>query len=183
MSLIVAVVWMCGTGKSEVVSFLEETITCKKVYFGWIVLEEVKKRYGILTPEYERIVKEDMRALHWSAAIAHIALPILEQFFNENNTVLIDWVYSFSEYSLLKERFGESFVTLAVHAPKHLRYERLATRDHRPLNREQVDTRDYTEIMYIEKWWPIAIADWHIINNWTREELYEKINQVLEKLF
>ncbi|MBP6257129.1 hypothetical protein KA405_05530 [Patescibacteria group bacterium] len=51
----------------------------------------------------------------------------------------------------MKERFGESFVTLAVHAPKHLRYERLATRDHRPLNREQVDTRDYTEIMYIEK--------------------------------
>ena len=70
---------MCGTGKSEVVSFLEHKNNFQKVYFGGIVLEEVKKRYGTLTPEFERIVREDMRAEHGFAAIAHLALPEIQR--------------------------------------------------------------------------------------------------------
>jgi dephospho-CoA kinase len=183
MSLIIAVVWMCGTGKSEVVSFLEKKNNFHKVYFGGIVLEEVKKRYGTLTPEFERIVREDMRAEHGFAAVAQLALPEIQQWIASWKNILIDGLYSFSEWVVLRDLFGEQFVTLAVHAPKNERYERMAKRELRPFTQEQVDRRDFTEVSFIEKWWPIAVADWHIINDSTLDVLYEKINQVLEKLF
>jgi dephospho-CoA kinase len=182
MWLIIAVVWMCGTGKSEVVSFLESKNDFYKVYFGGIVLEEVIKRYGTLTPEFERIVREDMRAEHGFAAIAHLALPAIQQWIASWKNILIDGLYSFSEWVVLRDLFGEQFVTLAVHAPKQMRYERMATRDHRPFTKEEVDRRDFTEVSFIEKWWPIAVADWHVVNDGTLEELYARLAQVLGEI-
>lgn len=182
MALILAVVWMCGTGKSEVVSFLERNTNFQKVYFGGIVLEEVKRRYGMLTPEFERIVREDMRAEHGFAAVAQLALPEIQQWIAAWKNILIDGLYSFSEWVVLRDLFDKQFVTLAVHAPKQLRYERMATRDHRPFTPEEVDRRDFTEVSFIEKWWPIAVADWHVVNDGTLEELYGRLNKVLGEI-
>ena len=43
-NIIVAIVGMCGTGKSEAAKYIEQTYKFKSVYFGGYVLKEVKKR-------------------------------------------------------------------------------------------------------------------------------------------
>lgn len=182
MPVVLAVVWMCGTGKSEVVSCIEQKATIQKIYFGGFVLEEVKKRYGTLTPEFERIVREDMRAEHWFAAVAHLALPAIYTALDAGKDVLIDGLYSFSEWVLLRDMFGEKFITLAVHAPKPVRYARMEKRPVRPFTQEEVDRRDFTEISFIEKWGPIAVADWHIVNDGSLHELHWKIDAILDQL-
>ena len=149
--MIIAVVGMCGTGKSEVVQWILDHFSYEKIYFGGIVLEEVKKRYGVLTPEYERIVREDMRAEHGFAAVAHLALPAIQAALDGGKDVLIDGLYSFSEWVVLRELFGDQFITLAVHAPKLLRYARMEKRPVRPFTQEEVDRRDFTEVSFIEK--------------------------------
>lgn len=48
------------------------------------------------------------------------------------------------------------------------------------MTREEVDARDYTEITYIEKGGPIAIADRHIINDSSRELLCERVDFIMQ---
>lgn len=112
--------------------------------------ETITRGYEV-TPENERIVREDLRAQRGLAAIAKIALPEIESCLSSNQSVVIDGMYSFSEYKLLKAHFQDTLVVVAVHASKPLRYQRLATRKIRPLTKEEVDRRDYAEIEHIEK--------------------------------
>ena len=182
MPLIVAVVWMCGTGKSEVVASLLHEHDFHKIYFWGLVLAEVTKRGYALQPEYERIVREDMRAEHGFAAVAHLALPEIHAALHAWKDILIDGLYSFSEWVLLRDTFWEQFVTLAVHAPKQLRYERMEKREVRPFTQAEVDRRDFTEVSFIEKWGPIAVADWHIVNDGLLDELHEKVGKIFSQI-
>ncbi len=87
--------------------------------------------------------------------------------------VVIDGLYSWSEYKILKERFPETFAVIAIHASPAIRYARLAERAEaeadpartlRRLRPDEARRRDYAEIEGIEKGGPIAMADVMIVN-------------------
>ena len=90
--------------------------------------------------------------------------------------------YSFTEYKILKELYPENFIVVAIHSDKALRYERLAQRKFRPLTKTEVDRRDYTEIENIEKGGPIAIADYHILNNGDVSILRQNLLELMDKI-
>jgi dephospho-CoA kinase len=83
--------------------------------------------------------------------VAHLALPTIQAALDAGKNVLIDGLYSFSEWVVLRDMYREQFVTLAVHTPKSLRYTRMEKRPVRPFSREEVDRRDFTEVSFIEK--------------------------------
>ena len=82
----------------------------------------------------------------------------------------------------LKELYPENFIVVAIHSDKALRYERLAQRKFRPLTKTEVDRRDYTEIENIEKGGPIAIADYHILNNGDVSILRQNLLELMDKI-
>ena len=175
---IVAIVGMCGSGKSVAGERLEQ-LGFAKVYFGGLTIDEVKRRGLEVNEQNERAVREELRRTHGMGAFAVLSLPKIQAFIDKGQRVLIDGLYSFSEYKILKEKFGDGLLVIAIFTPRALRYERLAVRDVRPLTREEAVSRDYAEIENIEKGGPIALADYTIVNDGAKEGLVRQLEKVL----
>ena len=180
--IITALVGMCGTGKSVAAQYIEDNYGFPCIYFGGFVLEEVKKRGLEVNSKNEKFVREDLRQMHGIDVMAKLAEPKIKSFLAKDSNVLIDGLYSFSEYTYLKEQFGDQLIVIAIHSAKKLRYQRLSIRKIRPLTREQVNERDFTEIKNIEKAGPIASADYHILNNGTVNEMEQQIKTIFDEL-
>jgi|AntRauTorckE5430_2_1112549.scaffolds.fasta_scaffold01909_1 dephospho-CoA kinase len=176
---LIAVVGMAGTGKSSVAGFIEERYGLPTVYFGGITMQEVKRRGLAVTPDNERTVREQIRREHGMAAYAKLALPEIEAHLAKGNSVILDGLYSQSEFEFLTERFGSQLFLMAIVCDKALRYKRLSTRPVRPLTFDEVISRDLAEINQLEKGGPIAMADTFVLNN---GEMAELKAGVLEKL-
>lgn len=174
---IVAVVGMCGSGKSVATEFFCEA-GWEKIYFGGLTMDVLAQRGLPKTEANERIVRESLRAEHGPGAFAKLLLPRIEQTALRSNTVL-DGLYSWSEYKELKNHFGDALTVLAVITPKKLRYERLTVRKVRPLTFEESEKRDFAEIENIEKGGPIAIADVYVDNSGDVASLRKQLEKLL----
>lgn len=178
--MVVAVVGMCGTGKS--VATEEFTaIGWSDVYFGGVTLEGVREKGLPITPDNEKMVREALRAEYGMAAYAIKLLPRILELLKKGN-VIIDGLYSWSEYKYLKEYLRDQLQVLCIISDRALRYSRLVSRPVRPLSMEEAQKRDYAEIENLEKGGPIAIADKYIMNNGTKEELQQKVREYIREL-
>lgn len=177
---IVAVVGMCGSGKSVVTEVFTER-GFKSVYFGGVTMEELERRGLPKSEANERTVREQLRAEHGLAAYAVLLYDRIKAYSQEGGVVL-DGLYSWSEYKFLKDKFGDSLSVLAIVTDRSLRYSRLAGRTVRPLTADEATARDYAEIENLEKGGPIAIADRYITNNGTADELIDSIKAYINNL-
>jgi dephospho-CoA kinase len=189
MSVIVAVVGMCGSGKSVVSDILVRK-GFQYLRFGQITLDEVKRRGLPPTEENERPIREEFRRKHGMGAYATLNIPRFDELLAKGD-VVGDGLYSWSEYKVLKERYGDRLVVLCVYAPPKTRYGRLNARvlakedvalRHRRIAPAEAKARDYAEIEHIEKGGPIAMADHLIKNEGTKEELEREVERFLKLL-
>ena len=180
MKKIVAIVGMCGSGKSVASDFLVEK-GWKKVYFGGVTMEKLQEAGLEVTPENEKMMREKLRAELGMGAYAKILLPRIKEYAKEENTVL-DGLYSWDELNILREELGEELKVIAIVVDRSIRYERLSIRDVRPFTKEEAQKRDISEIENIAKAGPIAYADYYIFNNGTREEYLERLETILKQI-
>ncbi len=176
-----ALVGMPGAGKTLCAQHLEAR-GFFQFRFGGIIENEVVRRGWAVTPDHERIVREEFRAQDGMDAIAKRALPHLREALTTQRTVVMDGLYSFSEYRTLRREFGDSMVVVAIIAPRALRYDRLAHRAVRPLTPQEAEARDWQEIEKIEKGGPIAIADYPLLNEGDPASLLQGLDHLLERL-
>lgn len=176
----VAIVGMAGAGKSEVARVFEGH-GFKKVRFGDITDEELKDRGLETNEENERYIRQQLRKEHGMAAYAKLNLPRIDSSLKSSN-VVVDGLYSWEEYILLKEYYGGQFTTVAIWASPATRHARLARRAERPLMLEEAASRDKSEIENSNKGGPIAIADFTILNEASLEELEKETERVLAAL-
>ena len=104
------------------------------------------------------------------------------QALREHSHIIIDGLYSFSEYKLLDESLGAPLVLVAIAAPRQLRYQRLAARSERPLTPSEARERDLLEIERLEKGGPIALADFTLLNEGAPADLLRKLDGLLDTL-
>jgi len=180
MNKVVALVGMCGSGKSVVNEFFRDK-GYFSIYFGGITIQELEKRGMDVTPENEKSVREELRRTHGMAAFAILSLPKIEEILKTQN-VICDGLYSWSEYKVMKEKFGDNLTIVAVYAAPRLRYERLSVRDVRPIVPEESKKRDYAEIENIEKGGPIAMADYTLINDGDMDKLMDQVRMAYLKI-
>ena len=176
-----ALVGMPGAGKS----LCAEHLDAKGYFtlrFGGVVINEVQRRGLPVNPENERFVREDLRGQHGMAAMAVISLPRLREALRKHSHIIIDGLYSFSEYKYLLAHLGAPLVLVAIVAPRKTRYARLAERPVRPLSRAEAQQRDVLEIENLEKGGPIAIADYTLLNDGAPAALTDQLNQLLDRL-
>ena len=115
------------------------------------------------------------------AAYAKLNLPKIDALLKSSN-VVVDGLYSWEEYTLLKSRYGNSFGVVAVWASPRTRYQRLSKRQVRPLTAEEAASRDVAELENTNKGGPIAMADFTIINESSLKELEKETEKVLSAL-
>ena len=174
-------VGMPGSGKTLCARHLENR-GYFQLRFGAVVENEVRRRGWELNPANERIVREELRGQHGMAAMARLSLPALQAALQQHQRIVIDGLYSFSEYKMLREELGAPLVLVAIVAARHLRYERLASRLIRPLTPAEAQQRDVQEIEKLEKGGPIAMADYSLLNDGPPEDLLERLDDLLDRL-
>ncbi len=177
---VVSIVGMAGSGKSEVARVFEESGFIR-IRFGDITDEEVKKRGLELTEKNERYIRELLRQENGMPAYAKLNLPRIDSA-REHSDVVIDGLYSWEEYTFLKDYYGGDFYVVAVWASPKTRYARLSSRLNRRLTEEEASSRDRAELENINKGGPIAMADFTIINESSLESLREEAKKILAKL-
>lgn len=176
-----ALVGMPGAGKTMCAEHLAER-GYWTLRFGALVVDEVRRRGWSVNAENERLVREEMRDRYGMAAMATLSLPRLQAALAEGRHIVVDGLYSFSEYQLLRRKLGAPLLLLAIVAPRHLRYQRLASRPMRPLSGEEALQRDIREIERLEKGGPIAMADYTLLNADTTAQLLAQLDDLLQRL-
>jgi dephospho-CoA kinase len=179
---IVAFVGLAGSGKSSVVDYLTEK-EFPKVYFGGIILDEVKRRGLELTQENEQPIREELREKEGKDfVVKRIIQQIRDLIDAGQHRIVADGLYTWTEYKALKHEFPGELTTVAIVAPRHLRQHRMTNRPIRPLTSAQLDQRDWAEIENLEKGGPIAIADHYVMNDGDLEKLHKQIDDILQSI-
>jgi dephospho-CoA kinase len=175
-------VGMPGAGKSVCVEYLKNK-GLPTAYFGGITLDEIKKRGMEANEASEKFVREDIRIKEGKGAYAVRIIKQVEELFEQGHQyVVVDGLYSWTEYKIFKQSFGDGAIIIAVMAPEKARHERLSTRKVRPLTKDEARGRDYAEIENLEKGGPIANADYFLANDENVEQLQASLQKLLDNL-
>ena len=179
---ILAIVGMCGSGKSTLIEYLTER-GVPKVYFGGVVLNAVKEAGLEINPENERMIREKLRAEEGKDFVVNRVLEEAKKLIEAGQKrIVLDGLYSWTEYSILRKEFPTEMTVVAVVMPKAMRRKRLVERLVRPLTPEESAMRDKTEIENLEKGGPIAIADYYLDNSGSVAELHENFAKLLKDI-
>ena len=181
---ILAIVGMSGSGKSVVVDYLTDK-GYPKVYFGGMIYKEMEKR-GIPRTEdgeSEKKFREQIRreeGKDW--VVNQVIAEVKDLIAAGQKHIILDGVYSWTEYRTLKHEFPTSLTFLAVVVDKKLRYERVSKRPGRSFDAKAIRERDRSEIENLEKGGPIAAADYYILNNGTVEQAQHDADKILKEI-
>lgn len=161
---------MAGSGKTILSKWLH-SLGLPMVRFGDVVINEVLRRGLEVTSLNEQSVREELRHKGGMDVCAKLSLPGIYEQLRTQRPVIVDGLYSFSEYKTLRAEFGDGMLVVAVFTSRDLRYARLTSRAERPLTVHEAKARDYAEIENIEKGGPIALADHTLLNNGSKDDL------------
>lgn len=173
---IIALVGLAGSGKSSAVEYLTEK-GFPKIYFGGVIYKAMDEAGIEKTWDNQQQFREEIRRREGKDFVIKRVIKNIHDLINAGqNKIVLDGLYTWSEYKFLKHEFPGQVVVIAIVTPKYLRYQRMAKRIERPMQPHEVDQRDWSEIENLEKGGPIAIADYFIINNGSLEQLHQKID-------
>ena len=181
---ILALVGMSGSGKSVAVDYLTEK-GYPKVYFGGMIYKEMERRGIERTPdgESEKRFREEIREKEGKDWVVRQVIKEVNDLISAGQKrIVLDGVYSWTEYRTLKKEFPGELTFVAVVVPKKLRYKRVSERPERPFKRQEIVERDRSEIENLEKGGPIACADYYILNDGEVKKYQEDLEKILEEI-
>lgn len=181
---ILAIVGMSGSGKSVAVDHLTN-LGFPKVYFGGMIYREMERRGIERTPdgESEKKFREMIRETEGKDWVVKQVVEETKGLIAAGQKrVVLDGLYTWTEYKYLKKEFPGQMTVLAVVVDKALRHKRVGKRTERPFNIEEIQERDRSEIENLEKGGPIAMADYYVLNNSSVEDLNAAVDEVLNKI-
>lgn len=179
--MIFSFVGMPGSGKTEAVKYLQ-TKKIPFVRFGDITDEGVRSLRLPLNEDNERMYREKIRKELGMAAYAIKSQPKIDALLSESQIIAIDGLYSWEEYIYLQKAYP-FLIVVHVFAERSKRYERLVSREIRPVPSEECYSRDIAEVENLNKAGPIAMADYMVTNNTGNiEDFHKAIDNLLARL-
>jgi len=175
--VVIGIAGMPGAGKATF-----DEIAKRKGYTVIVMGDEIRdetRRRGLdPTPENIGKVMLKLREDEGPAVVAKRCVPKIERV--EGNVVLVDGIRSLHEVEEFKRHFP-NFVLIAIHSSPETRFQRLFQRKRSddPEGWEAFLKRDLRELN-VGLGNAIAMADYLIVNEGTREEFKMKIQEVLE---
>lgn len=178
---LIAIVGLPGSGKSEACEFFKEK-GIPVIYFGKTIVDYINNRKLPHTEEVHKEVREGLRKKYGREAMAVLNEEQIRNDLKKNMLVIINGLRSWEEYEYLRKKMKSvRLVIVAMHADKHIRYERSAKRLHR--SKLYGETRDINELVGINMGPTIAFADYVIKNNFSLDDLKEKLVNVYRAIY
>lgn len=181
---ILAIVGMSGSGKSVAVDYLTSK-GYPRVYFGGMIYKEMEKRGIIRTEdgESEKKFREEIREKEGKDWVVRQVIAETKDLINAGQKrIVLDGVYSWTEYKALKHEFPKSLTFIAIVVDKNLRYDRVSKRPGRAFDSTAIRERDRSEIENLEKGGPIAAADYYVLNNGTITDSEKRLDEILKEI-
>ncbi|MFC3477831.1 AAA family ATPase [Halobacterium litoreum] len=175
---VIGTVGMPGSGKSEA-AVVAEGMGVPVLIMGDVIRQECRDR-GLDPAQHHGRIAQALREENGPGAIAERSLPILEEYLEDSDVVLVDGIRSDVEVEQFREAFGEDFTLVHVFAPYDLREERIEGRG-RPgdSDGESLAEREEREKGFgMED--AIAEADVRVENTGTLAEFHDKFEAILE---
>lgn len=177
-----AIVGMAGTGKSEVIRYLQKKYRWPKVYIPESLFEELKKQELELNWKNEKKIREEMRKEHGQNVFVELALPKIKEELKNSKVVILESLYGWGECEILKQAYPDYFRLIGVWASPAIRFERIKNRSYRPIKTfKEFQERDRNEIEVTEKGGPIAICDYMILNDGSVDDLHREVDRIMMK--
>ncbi|MFH0749393.1 MAG: AAA family ATPase [Candidatus Gottesmanbacteria bacterium] len=177
---LIAIVGMPGAGKSVAADFFQSK-GIPILRFG-DQTDIGLKEFGLEKNEKnERWVREKLREELGMAAMAIKIEPRIIEAAKTHAMVVLDGLYSWEEYIVLKKKFP-MLQLLCIYASPKVRRERLQHRAVRPLTEEESASRDIAELENFNKGGPIAVADYLIINQSDESHFQKELEQYFTTL-
>ena len=176
--LVIGLTGMPGSGKSLVVKAAQEQ-GYAVVTMGDVIREETAKRGFEATPGNVGKVMLQLRAEGGDRVIAEKCVPKIA--LQKSPKVVVDGLRSYVEADTFQRRLAR-FVLVSVHASPQTRFERLSTRGRSddPRTWEVFLERDMRELS-VGIGNAIALAEYVIINDGTKETLNAKASEVFRR--
>jgi len=171
---IIAIVGMPGAGKSEAAEYFN-TKGIPILRFGDQTDIGLRESGKELTEENERRYRETLRKELGMAAYAIKIKPRIDRVLQEHDIVVLDGLYSWEEYTYLRKQFS-GLSLLCIYARPETRYNRLTARSHRSLTKQTARSRDIAELEHLNKGGPIAIADYLVVNEKTKQDFFKQLD-------
>lgn len=178
--LYIAIVGLPGSGKTKASDFFRE--------HGFTILrfgdqtDIGLRELGLeINETNERNYRENIRKELGMAAMAIKIEPRIKEAEVVTDRIAMDGMRSWEEFTYLKGKFP-GLLVLSMYASPRLRYDRLSRRPVRPLTEIESKERDRSEIEMLNSGGPIAIADYVIKNEGTREDLNRALQSFLQSL-
>lgn len=173
--LILAVVGMPASGKSEVLKTLVEKYNFYHLYYGGITIDEVKRRGLEVNEANERFVREDMRKSGDMGIYSRFMIPKIDEAIkNGYKKIILESMYNIWEYEIIKEKYGENFKVLAIHTDEDIRIQRINSRKERKLTASELESRQVSEAKNLGKGTVISLANYHFLNNGDDMQKFEQ---------
>jgi adenylate kinase len=179
---IIAIVGLAGSGKTEAARFFSEEKDVPIISFGRVINEMVNAKGLPHVESVHKKIREDLRKKHGFEALAVLNRDKIKKALERNKIVVIDGLYSWEEFTYLKQEFPKINVyLLAIFADKSVRYKRIATRKER--NKLYGEERDINELIGANKGAPIAFSDFLIKNNFSVQDFHDKLENVYREIY
>ena len=142
--MLIAVCGFSGVGKTTALEHLRDCGFGRIYYAGGLVRQEAVARGLELTPEVEKLVRNELRESHGADVFAQRAVKTL---LDEPRTqhVLLDAICHPNEAVCYRRAWGAKVVILGLSASFEVRAARLAKRTERPCTATELRLRDEYE--------------------------------------
>lgn len=181
---IIGITGTLGAGKGTVVRYLEESRWFVHLSVRKFLEDILKKAWRPADRDQFHQLANDLRGTHGAD---YIVRTLYDEARRQHQPVIIESIHALAEADFLQQH--ENFTLLGVDAPLELRYQRIVARG------SNTDSVTYEKFMQqqnleLESTDPthqnlkgcIAKADYVIINDGSVDDLYKKIEDVLEKI-
>lgn len=177
---VIAVVALPGSGKSEAANVAEE-MGIPVVTMGDVIRNACRERGLETTEDNMGAVATALREDGGDAAIAEASIPLIENYVESHDTVLVDGIRGIAEVNRFNDVFGDDFSLVSIDVPFETRLERIQTRGRDPTAEDAMalKRRDERELGY-GMGEAMQEADFTIENTDSLDAFRTKITHVLQ---
>ncbi len=177
--IVVAIVGHPSSGKDTVSEYLV-TRGFSHVSSSDRIREDMRKA-GIET------TRENMNEFSAAKRQENLSYPADEIAEEISRDTVISGLRNTAEIALLKEKFGDLFALVALHSSQEIRFGRVKERgrigDGTPFEQfQKIEEKERGGTQFHEVDAVIGMADYQIENSGTKEELFQAVDAILEKL-